>query len=199
MNRYGCLATVLLLVAGVAGEVYGQKIELYSAEPGLYQYFGTGAIGKSRSQHFSPTTSTPNSLSPSDTFVAAGAYVRMGTSGESANVTLRLYQWNTDYDTTITGPILAGPADFDITSFTPQWIELTSTTPLAASDSYLLRCTVNSMTYVSAGFGIWKSGSDDGGPGNDAYNDNTLKTDREYQIRLTLPPSTSIERWELYE
>lgn len=197
MNRLCVLSVVLLSLA--ASAAWAQRVELYSAEPALYQYFGTGALGKSRSQHFSPTTSTPNSLSPSDTFVSAGAYVRMGTTGESANVTLRLYEWNTDYDTTIIGPILAGPVDFDITSFTPQWIELTSTTPLAASESYLLRCTVNSMTYVSAGFGIWKSGSDDGGPGNDAYNDNSIKTDREYQVRLTVPPATAVEQWELYE
>jgi hypothetical protein len=197
MNRYTCLAAVLLLVAGVAGEVYAQKLELYSDED--YQYFGAGAIGKSRSQRFSPTTSTPNSLSPSNTFTGVGMYVRIGISGESANVTLRLYEWNTDYSTTIAGPVLAGPDVFDISTTSPQWIEVTPSTPLAASGSYLLRCTVNGVTYVSSGFGIRRSNGNDGGPGNDAYNDADLKTDREYQIRLTLPPSTSVEQWELYE
>ena len=197
MNRYACFAAVLFLVVGVAGEVYGQKFELYSGED--YQYFGTGAIGKSRSQRFSPTTSTPNSLLPSDTFTAVGMYVRMGTSGESANVTLRLYAWNTDYNTTIAGTVLAGPDIFDITTSSPEWIEVTPSAALSAGGSYLLRCTVNSMTYVSAGLGIGRSNSDDGGPGNDAYNDADLKTDREYRVRLALPPSTSVEQWELYE
>jgi hypothetical protein len=87
---------------------------------------------------------------------------------------------------------------FDVTSTTPEWLEIEPASPLTAGDSYLLRCTINTMTYVGSGFGIWKSDSDDGGTGNDAYNDDAVKTDREYQIRLAVPPSTSVSGWELY-
>jgi len=195
MRKCGLGLIGLLLFGSVCS---GQTIELYSAETGLFQYFGTAAQGKSRSQHFTPTTSTPVSLPGASAFYKAGMFLRVGADGESANVTLTLYRWVTDYDTTILGTPLAGPLAVDVTSTTAQWFDVESAAPLSAADSYLLRCTINTMTYVSAGFGIWKSGADDGGTGNDAYNDNTLRTDREYQVRLTLPPSTSVSNWELY-
>jgi hypothetical protein len=188
----------VLLLALVAVQVYGQPLELYSAEPGLFQYSGTGAVGSSRSQHFTPTTSTPGSLPATAFFSAAGMYLRVGVDTENANITMSLYQWDTDFDTTILGTPLAGPSTFDVTNTAPEWFEVEAAAPLSAGDSYLLRCQINSMTYVSSGFGVWKSDSDDGGPGNDAYNGNSARTDREYQVRLTIPPSTSVSGWELY-
>jgi len=188
----------MFLLVLVAAQAPAQTVELYSAEPGLFQYSGPGAVGSSRSQQFTPTTSTPKSLPATASFSYVGMYLRVGLDTESTNVTMTLYQWDTDFDPTILGTPLAGPSTFDVTNTAPEWYDIEAAAPLTADDSYLLLCEINSMNYVSSGFGIWKSDSDDGGPGNDAYNGNSIKTDREYQVRLTIPPSTSAAGWELY-
>jgi len=184
---------VFLLIVCCVGQGWCQlpDWQLYSDED--FQYSGTGAIGSSRSQRFNPTTATPNPTS--NQFVEAGMYLQMGAAGESANVTIRLFNWVTDFNTTVAGTPIAGPATFDV-STTPVWYKVTSAGPLAANGDYLLQCSINSMTFVSTGFGVRRSNSNDGGTGNDAYNGSTVQTNREYQVGLWFPPS--VESWELY-
>jgi hypothetical protein len=165
--------------------------ELYSADD--FQYFGPGANGKRRSQHFSPTESTPTALGGADTFRDASYRIALD-SGESLTGTLYLYTWTGDYATTIAGTPLgsvavseSGPVD--------TWITVSASSDQAATGQYLLSLLVGTVTGTD--FGLYRSASDDGGTNNDAYNDASLKTDREYQVQLaggTLP----ITNWELY-
>lgn len=183
-----CLAIVTVVSAAQSQAPH----DLYNAVD--YQYSGTGAIGGFRSQRFSPTTA----VNPySSDFNLVEMNMRMGVAGESSNVTLRLYAWDTDYNTSVAGPVLAGPATFDITSTTGQWFGVSSATDLPAGASYLLECRVNSMTYVSSGLGHFRQPDNNGGTNNDAYTATTgPRTDREYAVRLTL--EAPVENWELY-
>jgi hypothetical protein len=166
-------------------------VGLYSDDD--YQYFGPGAEGKRRSQHFSPTESTPNALGgPGQTSFDFAAIEVTLDLGESLTGTLELYAWNTDYTTTIGGTPIAwsswtipGPMTTTLALyFAPQEAD-------SSDDQYLLSLLVDTVTGTD--FGLRRSNSNDGGPNNDAYNDSGIKTDREYQVWLNpVPEPTSL-------
>jgi hypothetical protein len=187
MRRVIVMGITTLLTMTMIAEA--TLIELYSADD--YQYFGTGAVGADRSQRFSPSQSTPNSLNPgvpaTAQFDRAAMKLRMGTAGESANVNLTLYPWVTDYATSLAQTPIAQLTNLVLTYPSDDWVEL-SFAPRNSSGQYLLSAHINSMTYVSVGFGVYRSNSNDGGTNNDAYNNSTMQTNREYQVRLNAVP-----------
>lgn len=182
IRKVAVVAMAVLLCGGLAAADTG-LVDLYSADD--YQYFGSGANGKSRSQHFSPAESTPTTLD--DPQFDSAAFKIALNDGEALAADLMLYSWNTDYTTTIGGaPIasmgvnLSGPFD--------DWVTL-ACAPQDASGQYLLRLAVGTVTGID--FGLFRSNSNDGGANNDAFNDSGIKTDREYQVRLNGVPEPS--------
>ncbi len=188
MRKMGIVALAIVVSACMASEALA--LELYSAED--YQYAGTGAVGSERSQRFSPSESTPNSVNPLDPteafFDAAAMKFKMGAAGESAQIDLTLYPWVTDYNTSLAQTPIAQITDLVLPSGFEDWVELSLTTPQSSSGQYLISAHIDSMVYVSAGFGVYRSNSGDGGPNNDAYNGSSVKTDREYQVRINPMP-----------
>ncbi len=197
MKKSILLAFVLLL--GVATVASSAPVALYSADD--YPLAGTGQNNRCRAQQFNPISSTPdNGLTGSETFTIAGvnAYV---TTGETARLTLSLYLWNTDYNTTVGGTVLAGPTQYDLTT-TATWCTVTSGTPLTTNATYLL---VWSQSNISGptGYSMWRSNTNDGGTSNDAWSTlagcvtPTVVTDREWQIQID-GGSLPVDDWMLY-
>jgi hypothetical protein len=191
MSRY--LISIFLVLLCLAPEAWCQTdVQLYSDED--WQLFGPGANGQRRSQRFSPTESTPTSVNSGDTFTRVGFRIQLD-GGEGLTGQLQLFAWDTDYATTIAGPTLAA-ASFNSPGPADIWWQITASSPQPASGQYLLSLLVGTVT--GADFGLRKSTADDGGPNNDAYNAATLRTDREYQVRIFDATSPSVEAWELY-
>jgi hypothetical protein len=164
-------------------------VGLYSDDD--YQYFGPGANGKRRSQHFSPTESTPNALGgPGQTAFNSAAFEVTLDAGEALTGRLELYAWNTDYSTTIGGTPIAW-ADLNLMGpvTTQQQLFFPPQEADSSDDQYLLSLLVGTVTGTD--FGLRRSNSNDGGPNNDAYNDSGIKTDREYQVWLNAVPEPS--------
>jgi hypothetical protein len=191
MSRY-CVPIFLVLLC-LAPEAWCQTdVQLYSDED--WQYFGPGANGQRRSQRFSPTESTPTSISPTDTFTQLGFRFALD-GGEGLTGWLQLFAWDTDYATTIAGPVLAQAA-FNLGGPVDVWLPITASSPQLGSGQYLLSLLVDTVTGTD--FGLRKSTSNDGGPNNDAYNAATLKTDREYQVRIYDVTGSAVDDWSLY-
>jgi len=181
MAAYARVRAVTIAVV-LCGAMTAQAgfVGLYSEDG--FQYFGPGANGQRRSQHFSPTQSTPNTLSDPQ-FDSAGFRITTD-AGEALTGTLELYVWNTDIATTVAGPIL-GSVPVNVSGAFDAYIDV-PVAPQPASGQYLLSLLVGTVT--GADFGLRNSNSNDGGPNNDAYNATGIKTDREYQVRLNGVP-----------
>jgi len=192
MNRY--LIPIFLVLLCLVPDAWCQTdVQLYSDED--WQYFGSGANGQRRSQRFSPTESTPNSLDPLDAFTRVGLRIQLD-AGEGLVGQVQLFAWDTDYATTIGGPVLAS-ASFNSPGPADIWWQITAPSPQPASGQYLL--SLNITTVTGTDFGLRKSTANDGGPNNDAYNEASLKTDREYQVRIfDAAPPAAVDAWELY-
>jgi len=178
--KYKVLVLGLAALFVVSAAAEAALVELYSDED--YQFFGPAAAGKRRSQHFSPSESTPNAL-VDPLFDSAGFWFETDDIS-TVSGTLELYVWNTDYSTTIAGVPIASMA-VNLGSGHDGYVDL-SFSPQPTSGQYLLSFLVGTVT--GEDFGLRRSNSDDGGPNNDAYNDATLKTNREYQVRLNGVP-----------
>ena len=183
-SRNMCMVALVLFFCGSAAADTG-LVDLYSADD--YQLFGPNANGKSRSQHFSATESTPTTLD--DPQFDSAAFKIQLDGGESLVADLLLYDWDTDYNTTIGGSAIASMGINESGPF-EDWIAL-AFAPQDTSDQYLLRLSITTVTGTD--FGLWRSASDDGGTNNNAFNDASLKSDREYMVRLNgVPEPTSL-------
>ena len=186
MSLKKVLAVALLTAFVGVSVAEATLVSLYSDED--YQYFGAAAAGKRRSQHISPTQSTPNAIGGvgQTSFDSAGLWFTLD-AGEAVTGTLSLYAWNTDYTTTIGGASIASTA-VNLSGVYDAFVDLSFAAQEADSndDQYLLSFLVGSVT--GADFGLRRSDSNDGGSNNDAYNDSGLKPDREYQVRLNATP-----------
>lgn len=192
MHRFSraAIATVAitLLAASFAGAF--QLYDWSGTYPGdYYQLFGTGSIGASRSQRFAPTTAM-NPLQPTDLFDKAGFNVRLETTGERLTYDLRLYVWNTDYATTIAGAPIGQNLGIVNTAYFEDWVYVTCA-PQSAAGQYLLRLTVINYENPDTGWQLGKRPDNNGGVNNDAYNDTTLRTDREYIVDVNIVPEPS--------
>lgn len=193
MSRY-CVPIFLVLLC-LALEAWCQTdVQLYSDED--WQYFGSGANGQRRSQRFSPSESTPTSIDPTDTFTEVGFRFQLDAD-EALSGTLQLFAWNTDYATTIAGPVL-GQSGFVIGApwAIDVWVWTVASSPQSGSGQYLLSLLIGTVTGTD--FGLRKSTANDGGPNNDAYNAATLRTDREYQVRIYDVTGPAVHDWSLY-
>jgi hypothetical protein len=178
MTRWGVLALAVLL--GVAMTAEAALISLYSDDD--YQYFGPAANGKRRSQHFSPTQSSPNTLAD-PSFDSAGMWFETDELS-TVSGTLELYTWTGDPGSSVGGtPIASSPVNLG-TGY-DGYIDLLFA-PQPASGQYFISFLVGTVT--GQDFGLRRSASDDGGTNNDAFNDTGIKTDREYQVRLNGVP-----------
>jgi hypothetical protein len=187
MRFVTCLAILALAVVGAQASL----IQLYSLDD--LQYSGGGA-GTTRGQHFSPTQATPNGLSGtgSESFFDAAALGIGVQDTDTLQGTLYLFTWNTDYSTSIGGtalgstPVnLAGPGSGAQTT----WLDVAPAAPLAASGQYLLHLEITG--YSSPGTTGWyleRSSSDDGGPNNQAFNNGSAASSREYGVRVNAIP-----------
>lgn len=185
---------LLILFVCVTGVSWGQTY-LYSTE--AIQWSGSGSTN--RSQHFSPSESTPNALAPGANFDEVAFELNIdGASNVQGN--LYLYNWNTDWNTTTAGAPIVSQTGLSFNGPLADWVlVLQAPSPLSAANQYLLRWEVTSWTPDgggSIGWGLLKSDSDDGGPNNDAYNNSSIGSAREYQVRVDLLPG--VENWELY-
>jgi hypothetical protein len=181
-----CFLAVFLCGA-MAAE--GAVVGLYSDDD--YQYFGPGANGQRRSQHFSPLESTPNALGgPGQTAFDSAAFEVTLDAGEALTGTLELFAWNTDFSTTVGGtPIASGAVNLAGPITTQIQLNFAAQEADSNDDQYLLSLLVGTVT--GADFGFRRSNSNDGGSNNDAYNGTGIKTDREYQVWLNAVPEPS--------
>ena len=179
-----CVAVALLVVTAASA------FELYSPAgtyPGdYYQLFGTASIGKARSQHFCPTLAQ-NPLLATDTFDRAGFKVRLETAGEILTFNLKLFAWNTDYATTIAGAPIGQTLNVVKTTPAEDWVYV-DCAPQSAAGQYLLYLYVVNYQNADTGWQLYKRYDNMGGTNNDAFNDATLQTTREYIVDLNVVP-----------
>jgi hypothetical protein len=163
----------------LAASAEAVSVGLYNDDS--YQYSGTGT--KTRSQHFSPSQSQ-NTLS--DNFDSVTFMVDTRTSGDSLEGTMYLYNWNTDYSTTVGGTPI-GSVGIDVAvGQVDVTITLSGIGELNYQNQYLMQIVAG----VDSGenWGLRRMGSNNGGTNNDAYNDASKKTDREYMVWLNQVP-----------
>lgn len=184
MNNW-CAAIAFLLCGAMAAQA--ELVELYSPED--YKVQGSGSIGKTRSQRFNATMSTPNSVPAGNYFDKAAMRLNLDP-GECWTFRIRLFAWNTNIATTLAGTPIATSADVTYTGPDTQWLEITFPAQPVAGD-YLLSLYTVSMSQMTIGYGIYESNQNDGGPNQDAYSDTGLKTDREWQVRLNVVANPS--------
>lgn len=175
-----CLAILALATAANAASV-----ELYNADN--YIIFGTGSIGHARSQLFSPSESTPNKLAATDFFDSAAMKIRVDTATEALNINLSLFSWTGDYASTVASTPIARRTSIAMTAPFDDWVALTFPKQ-AATGKYLMQIWVNSYTMPAGdgGWNLWRSQLSDGGPNNAAYNDGSVGSSREYQVKLNV-------------
>lgn len=181
------LAVLTCVVLSLSGAASAGLVDLYAADNWII--FGTNSIGHTRSQHFSPLQSTPVALAPTEMFYESALKLRLDVTGETLTYNLRLFNWNTDYNTTVLGaPIATSMGNTRVGPY-EDYIGVTSGL-LPAAGQYLLQIEV--LNYImpvgDTGWNLWRSQANNGGTNNDAFNDATLRTDREYQIRLNVVP-----------
>lgn len=156
-------------------------------------YNVTGAAGQSnyprrRSQHFSATQSTPNSVAPGYLFNAAAMQVDVA-AGSTWKFILELYRWDTDYATTLVPANLLGATSETTVSGETKWLIVDmSSNPQDVSGQYLLSLNVTSGDSTPCNI-LNYDGVGNGGTNNDAFTDATLRTDREFNVRLTVYPN----------
>lgn len=180
------MGALCVLITGSVAAALG-PVDLYSFDD--VQLSASGST--TRAQHFSPTESTPNALLPTDLFdwAALGIVIQ---GNDTLGGTLSLYTWNTNYATTKLGAALAsapvsltGPGSGSAVHYIP----LTPAVPLSASGQYMIELAVTSYGATgTSGWGLERSNSNDGGTNNDAFNNGSLQTNREYQVRLNVVP-----------
>ena len=182
----------LVVVAFAAATAQASLIQLYSLELNDPQYSASGST--TRGQHFSPTQATPNPLSGTgnQVFFAAAALGIGVQNTDTLQGTLSLFAWNTDYATSVGGAAL-GSAPVNLTGpgsgAQTTWLDIVPAAPLAAASQYLLHLQITG--YVNSGTTGWyleRSSSDDGGTNNDAFNNGSAASSREYGVRLNAIP-----------
>jgi hypothetical protein len=187
-----CVALAAALSVGAVAEA--TYVELYNDGPPANEIaLGKPAAGSRRSEHFSPTQSTPNALSgPSQTgFDKMAVWIRMDYA-DTVDVTLQLFNWVTNYTTSYAGTPIAtsGATPLHLVGPLTGWYEISFPTQ-AASGQYLMSALVGTVSYAgnSLGWGLGISTADNGGTNNDAFNNasNTVLT-REYRLRLNAVP-----------
>lgn len=205
-SRLLLAAAISLTVAMVA---QATTFDLYTtvAAPGQYKVFGAANTpGKERAQVFNATTSTPNALATTDEFDSVSFEACVLQTYTSISFSLALYNWNTNYATTIAGTPIGTSGLYTMTSGAKgggtivdlseanrvvQTATVSLAEPVTANATYMLRLLVSSNDpdhNYGGNWGLLYSGSNSGGTNNDAYNDAAKKTDREYQIRLNVVP-----------
>lgn len=183
MRVLALAAVCALAVAMLAGAADATFVKLYDDQD--YQIFGTASIGGTRSQHFSPSESTPNSISQA--FNEAGFWIRLDTATEALNINLKLYPWVTNYATSVAQTPIAQMNNIALSYPFDGWVMLTFPQQ-PASGQYLLDLYVNNYVMPDTGWQLRKATADNGGPNNDAFNNGVVNTTREYQVGLTLVP-----------
>jgi hypothetical protein len=152
------------------------------AEDG-YQYVATGP--QIRAQHFSPSESTPNSIS--EDFDSVAFQVDTAASGSNLTGTLSLYSWVTSIETTLGGTAIASTPVNVPQGFDGVRITLSGFAPQDYTQQYLLIFEGGVTTGENWGLRA-DLGDNSGGPNNDAFNGATsgdIRTNREYQVYLT--------------
>ncbi len=190
--RKGFMAMLVVLLVA-AGAADAAMMVLYPDEN--IQLSASGST--TRSQHFSPTEAVqPLSGSGSQEFFKSAGFAIGMRDSDNLQGTLSLYAWNTDYSTTVAGsPLgttsvnLTGPGAGQPAQVT--WVDVVLSSPVAASGQYLLDLVVTGYTQNpggSPGWSLQKMDSGNGGPNNDAFNNGSIKTDREYLVRVDAVP-----------
>jgi len=178
MKKLTLIALAILFCGALVAE---------AAEIGLYDAYGyrySGASGlKQRSQHFSPSESSPNTLSAG--FDAVSAMVETTGLDEALTGTMSLYTWAGDWGSTVApGNLIATSAVNVAQGQTGVKITLSGFGVLSETGQYLMYLNVGANAGTT-GWGLWADhDNNSGGPNNDAYNDASKKTDREYQVFL---------------
>ncbi len=182
-TRFVYAAMAFLLGGVVAADA--AELLLYNANAS----YGQSSYPRRRSQHFSATQSTPNSVPVGYLFDKAAMRVEVQT-GSTWTFALELYSWHTDYATTLVpANLIATTGDVTVSGET-RWIEVDLTSnPQDASGQYLLSLNIKSGDSFPCS--ILYDPVGDGGTNNDAYTDATLRTDREFQVRLNVYPNPS--------
>lgn len=193
-NRNTVFGTCLLAVLLIGTVAQATYVELYNDGPPASSIaLGKPASGSRRSEHFSPTQSSPVSLSgPSQTgFDKMAVWIRMDFA-DTVDITLQLFPWVTNYTTSYgqTPIATSGATPLHLVGPSTGWYEISFPTQ-PASGQYLMSVLVGSSTFAadSTGWGLGISAADDGGTNNDAFNNtsNTVLT-REYRLRLDAVP-----------
>jgi len=182
--------SVFLLASAVTAQ--GALMDLYSFDD--YQYSTSGST--KRAQRFTPTTSTPNFMLSTELFDSAAMGVRL-QDNDVLGGAMKLYTWQGSWSSTsgnatallASAPVsLTGPG---LGTNAVSWITVLPPAALPATGSYMIELEVTSYTNSASGPGwsLVRSNSNDGGANNDAFNaSDTVRTDREYQVRLNVIP-----------
>jgi len=176
------MALAVLFLGALAVEAV--DIGLYNAYG--YRYSGPSGL-KQRSQHFSPSESIPNTLSAD--FDAVSAMVETTGLSEALTGTMSLYTWAGDWSSTVQpGNLIATTSVNVAQGQTGVKITLSGFAPQSRLGQYLMYLNVGASSGTT-GWGLWADhDNNSGGPNNDAYNDSSIKTDREYQVFLNEVP-----------
>lgn len=190
MSRKILFASVALALA-LAGVACADEVQLYGATA----YVRANTSNQMRAQLFSPTTSVPNSLLSTDLFYQAGFKIQTRAT-DDFTFNLGIYNYSGNASAPV-GTLIAERIGIRRVGVTEDW-EMVSFSPLPASGSYVLLLTATAFTTsepTDPGWRMLYLPTNSGGPGNDAYASSAaeptvlvLRTDREYDVKLTLVP-----------
>lgn len=180
--------SIVMVVLVAAGTASATLVDLYSEDDAVLA--GSAANGHTRNQRISPTQSTPNSIGGpgQESFDSVAMHIGYTDPTESGTVRLRLFAWSVDISTTLAGAPIADTGDFAVPAPSDLWLTLSLPAPQPATGQYLVSLLIVSTSQNPAGLRIYRSNSNDGGTNNDAYHDTTLRTDREFSVRLNAMP-----------
>jgi len=190
MKRLLALLGISSLILSLATACMADEIALYSAE--TYKTFGDFEDIWTTSQLCRPSTST-NRLTEGDTVWGAGMRLRVAPD---SNLTTRLIMrpWTGEYWSTLNSQVFVDSGLVYISGGATGRevrIEVDRGSWSAGTTGGLL-LTLEYHGGAGTGndwWGIWSSSSNDGGSGNDAYDEmGEVLTDREYQVYLQYTP-----------
>jgi len=144
-----------------------------------------------RAQHFNPSTAYAGSIPSSAQIYSVGFSVQTA-AGESVTFNLALYNWNTNYSTTIGGTPIATRTGIVQSGANTVWQTLSLSTPIAANADYMLVMTHTSFT-GSIGVGMERDypGPWSQGGSQEAWQNGVFKSDRQFNVQLLYTYSCS--------